>query len=174
MKYSLRNKYMRFRGVIVAMMFAMLPALMAQTPVLEHLADDNPAAVKYIYVSKPMLKAMDTLPELDRVPWMKQSHNFNSVELLTVGSDSVAGVAASQLRDYTAERGMELFSSVRSESHSSNIYGLRKGKRNLSELVLIKQGGEAPLSVVIIKGQISPLALKGLPVTDETDNQSDR
>lgn len=130
--------------------------LAAQTDVLESLADANPGTVNYIYVSKPMLKSMMMLPEK-----IRDSDMLESVELLTVSNDSVASLVDDRLRDYTRNGGMELVSSVRSEDHSSDIYG-RKRRDTFRELVLVKRGDEAPLSVVIIKGDLPPSDLEEL------------
>lgn len=114
--------------------------------------------VEYVYVSKSMLKSLESLDNDSELNFIRSAKELNSVEILSC--DNAENIAEVNEKLNEAANELELLSKVKSEHKNINIYGKRSGD-GLSEILVISPAQDKVVAV-FIKGNMDAETLKSI------------
>ncbi|MCM1389414.1 MAG: DUF4252 domain-containing protein [Bacteroides sp.] len=114
--------------------------------------------VEYVYVSKSMLKSLESLDSASEFNFIRSAKELNSVEIISC--DDADNIAEVNDKLSEATNDLELLSKVKSENKNINIYGKRHGD-GLSEILVISPMHEKVVAV-FIKGNMDAETLKAI------------
>ena len=114
--------------------------------------------VEYVYVSKSMLKSLESIDNDSELNFIRSAKELNSVEILSC--DNAENIAEVNEKLNEAANELELLSKVKSDNKNINIYGKRHGD-GLSEILVISPAQDKVVAV-FMKGNMDAETLKSI------------
>jgi len=147
----------KFKHILtIALIFLCGISAPAQNNDFEKIA--NIPNVEYVYVSKSMLKSLESLDNDGELNFIRSTKELNSVEIISCDNAENIAEVNEKLNEVANE--LELLSKVKSEHRNINIYGKRRGD-GLSEILVISPAHDKVVAV-FIKGNMDAETLKSI------------